>query len=325
LRRRSTFRKRLVVATGVAFALASAIAKRAGAQACCAGSGALTPGRLALHEDALVGVELHAATVFGSYQGAAYAPQTGGSSEYDFEEDLFGALRVFRRGQIALLLPLVETRRDDPLSTTPAGQLLGPQFGGGVGDVNLSVRYDFLFAGESHVVPGIAALAGLTAPTGKPASESNNPLAVDATGVGAWQGNFGLALEQSFGPWLLDATELFAWRAPYAAPARAGSVATDEALAPQWVTLLGVGFVFPSETAIALSASYTYEGNASIDGATSPGSAHGVALVSLSGVYPLSDRCRLQGSYFLNPPLSGFGRNQTATTGFTLTLIWSWS
>jgi hypothetical protein len=316
------FRKRLiVVVAGVAFALVSAIARHAGAQACCAGSGALTPGRLALHEDALVGLQIHAATVFGTYDdGANYIRSPPGQSEYDFEEDLFGALRVFHRGQIALLLPLVETRRDEPGDAATGGA----QFGGGIGDVNLSLRYDFLVAGESHIVPGVAALAGLTAPTGRSPNQSTNGLGVDATGTGAWQGNFGLAIEQLFGPWVINATELFAWRAHYSADN------VEEALAPQWVTLLGVGYAFWNEAAVALSFSYTVEGTASIkepgmDWMPATASARHIALVSLSGVYPLSDRLRLQGSYFLNPPLSGLGRNQNATTGFTLTLIWSWS
>jgi len=316
--------RRLVLLAGVAFALVSAIAKDASAQACCAGSGALTPGRLALHEDALVGLQGHAATVFGLYdEGANYA-RTPHYSEYDFEEDLFGAVRVFRRGQVALLLPLVETRR----ASYPPGQTAATQVGGGIGDVNLSLRYDFLVAGQSHIVPGIAALVGLTAPTGRSPNEASLPLSANATGTGAWQGNFGLALEQSFGPWLLNATELFAWRAPYFAPARAGtpsSTSIDETLAPQWVTLLGASYAFRNEAAVALSASYTFEGDAIINGATSPGSRKAVAVVSVSGAYPLSDRCRLQGSYFLNPPLSGFGLNQTATTGLTFTFIWSWS
>jgi hypothetical protein len=320
LHRRSTFLS-LGAPACVAFAIVSAIARQAGAQACCAGSGALTPGRLAPHEDALVGTEIHAATVFGTYDdGARYLSNLPGSSEYDLEEDLFGAVRVFHHAQIALLLPLVETRRayDNPVDNASVSQ-----WGGGVGDVNLSVRYDFFAAAQSRFVPGIAALAGLTAPTGRSPNQASPPLGANATGAGAWQGNFGLALEQAFGPWLINATELFAWRAPYSADN------IEEALAPQWVTLLGLSYVFRNEVAVALSASYTVEGTASIK-STGTGwmpaadSARQIALVSVSSVYPLSDRCRLQGSYFLNPPVSGFGRNQNATTGVTFTFIWSW-
>src|SRR5277367_2054163 len=88
---------------------------RARAQACCAGGSVVTPGRLELHEDALVGVQLKAATLLGSYDPSGrYIANPSGDTEGDFEEDLFGAIRVLRRGQVALLVPLVETQRQDP-------------------------------------------------------------------------------------------------------------------------------------------------------------------------------------------------------------------
>jgi len=68
------------------------------------------------------------------------------------------------------------------------------------------------------------------------------------------------------------------------------STSIDETLAPQWVTLLGASYAFRNEAAVALSASYTFEGDAIINGATSPGSRKAVAVVSVSGAYPLSDR-----------------------------------
>ena len=298
-------------------AIGASIAGRANAQACCAGAGALTPGRRALHEDALVGTQLRAATVVGTFDdGGKYAPTSSGYREGDFEEDIFGAVKVLRRGQVALLVPFVETARHE--------QGLG-EFGGGIGDVNLSARYDFVRSGESRYVPGIAVLAGLTAPTGTPADRQNpsKPLGTDATGIGAWQGNGGVALEQTFGPWLFNVTELLAWRAPRTATI--GGVAVDEALKPQFVTLVGVAYTLPSDASIALFGSYTLEGTATLDGAPAPDSARRVALLSVSGLYPLSDRLRIQASVFLDPPLSGLGQNQTATLGLTATIVWSWS
>ena len=168
-------------------------------------------------------------------------------------------------------------------------------------------------------------LAGVTAPTGTPPDAPNpgKPLGTNATGIGAWQGNAGLALEQTYGPWLFNATELVAWRA--SRTANIGGVAESETLAPQFVTLVGSAYTFPSDASVALFGSYTFEGTASLNGASAPDSARHIALVSVSGAYPLSDRLRLQGSLFLNPPISGLGLDQTATTGLTLTLIWGWS
>jgi hypothetical protein len=292
-------------------------AARASAQACCAGAGVLTPGRLAMHEDALVGTQLHAATQLGTYDdGGHYTAVPPGNGEYDFEEDLFGAVRVLRRGQVALLLPFVETQRHEQGVH---------EIGGGIGDMNLSLRYDFVLAGESHVIPGIALLVGLTAPTGRPpdAITPSHPLGTDATGVGAWQGNVGLALEQAWGHWLVNATQLLAWRAPRTV--QTGGTTIDEALAPQLVTLLGAAYVFNSDVSVALFGSYTFEGTATLDGASAPDSARRVAVVSLASAYPLSDRFRIQGSLFTNPPISALGRNQTATTGLTFTFLWTLS
>jgi hypothetical protein len=294
-----------------------AFAQQARGQACCAGAGALTPGRLQLHEDALVGTQLHGSTVLGSFDGGAhYSPLGAHNSETDYEEDLFGAVRVLRRGQIALLVPFVETHRNE----------LGlGEFGGGVGDVNLSARYDFIRSGESLFVPGLAILAGITAPTGTPGDAQNpmKPLGTDATGIGAWQGNVGLAVEQTYGPWLFNVTELLALRARRTADI--AGVSESETLAPQFVTLIGGAYTFKSDASVALFGSYTLEGTATLDGAPAPDSARRVALVSVSGAYPVTDHLRAQASLFINPPVSGFGLNQTSTTGLTLTILWGWS
>lgn len=280
------------------------------AQACCAGTGALTPGRLSLHEDALAGVQLRAASVVGSFGAdGRYTSSPARTSEYDFEQDFFGALRVLDRGQVALLVPLVETRR----ATKAASEL-----GGGLGDINASARYDFYLAGRSRYAPGIAALAGVTFPTGTPPESASNPLATDSTGVGAFQANVGVAIEQVYGAWLFNVTALAAQRA-----ARS-TQGIDETLGTQLTMLVGAAYTFANEAALALFASYAYEGDATIAGATAKGSARRIALVSASGVYPLSDHVRLQASLFGNPPASSFGANLPATAGLSFTFVRSW-
>jgi hypothetical protein len=282
---------------------------RAWAQACCAGGSVVTPGRLELHENALVGVQLKASTALGSYavDGRFISPGQG-DAEQDFEQDLIGALRLLQHGQVALLVPLVETRR-----TTLRD---GAHFGGGLGDVNAGARYDFVVAGESLYVPGIALLAGVTFPTGTPPESASPPLAVDATGIGAFQGNLALALEQTFGPWLVNATGAVAARTP-----RFG-----ETLGTQ-VTLLAAGaYTFPNDVAVALSASYAFEGDATTtSGADVAGSSKRLTRVTLSGLWPFADGWRLLGGAFLDPPISGLGSNQPSSAGLTLTVIRSWS
>jgi hypothetical protein len=259
-----------------------------------------------MHEDALVGTQLRAGSVVGGYaQNGSYYAQLPGSKELDFEQDVFGAVRVLPRMQVALLVPLVATWRRDP--TTPA------QLGGGVGDVNLSARYDFVQAGESRVVPGIALLAGVTMPTGTP-PEISNP--IDATGIGAWQLNAALALEQTFGPWYFSAYGIVARRTQHG----------DETLGTQLTGLAAGAYVFDNDDALALSVAYAYEGDGTTgSGADIPGSANGFTTVTLSTLLPINDAWRVIGGLYLNPPLSSLGINHPAVAGLTYGVIWSWS
>jgi hypothetical protein len=297
------------VAVALVAVAACSVPARAWAQACCAGGIAVTPGRLLAHERMLVGLQLKAGLLHGSYDpGGGYLGSPSGASEEDFEEDLLASVRFAPRGQIALFVPLVETRRATPQD--------GAYFGGGIGDVNASVRYDFLGAGESPYVPGIALLAGVTRPTGTPPDAATPPLAVDATGVGALQGNVALALEQTFGPWLVNATAIAAGRAPR----------NGETLGTQ-VTLLAAGaYNFDGGAAVGLSAAYAFEGDATTSsGAFVANSSKRSLLATLTGLYPLSMEWRLLGGFYMYPPFSGVGSNQPATAGLTFTVIRSWS
>ncbi len=310
LRPRSAFVEALA-----AFAFLAGWPSRAGAQACCAGTGTVTPGRLGLHEDALLGMQLRAATELGSFDAeAGYGKTPEGASELDFEEDVFLAVRVLERAQLALLVPVLETRR--------ASYGLS-EFGGGVGDLNFSLRYDFTLAGASRVVPGVALLAGLTFPTGTPPDARGlQALATDATGIGAWQANLGVAFEQALGPWLVNATGIVAART--ARTVTSSEISVHERLAPQWTALAALAYVFPSERAVAVSVSYTVEGNATINRQEAAGTNHRLTTCTLSGSLPLSDTWRLQSALFANPPLSQLGVNQTALAGALFTVVRSW-
>jgi hypothetical protein len=304
--RRSKFRSgNAALAAG---AIVVSIGARAHAQACCAGSGAVTPGRLALHESALVGTQAKIGSILGHFsQDGDFIGAPPGAKEFDFEQDVFGAVRVIDRGQVALLVPLVETWR------TSGGQ---SQTGGGVGDVNLSLRYDFTLAGASLVMPGVSALAGITAPTGKPPEE------IDATGTGAYQFNLGIAVEQAFGPWLVNATGVVAQRTARTVAFGASSI--HERLAPQWTLLAALAYTFSSDAAVAFSASYAVEGNATIGGKEQNGTARRLATLSLSGVLPLNDAWRIQGGLFDDLPISRIGAGQPVSAGLIVTLVRSW-
>jgi hypothetical protein len=302
----------------ISLAVAAAIlahGARAEGQACCAGSGVVTPGRLALHESALLGVQAKMGSVLGSFDPEGrYAASPRHASELDLEQDVFAALRLVERGQLALLIPFVVTRRET------SGQ---SELGGGIGDVNISLRYDLTLAGASLSIPGVAALGGVTVPTGKPPDAADvGAQATGATGIGAYQFNLGIAVEQTFGPWLVSATGIVAQRT--ARTAGAGATAVHQRLAPQWSILAALAYTWSSDIAVALSASYLTEGNATINGGEAPGTGLRLATVTLAGVLPLSDAWRLQGALFANPPISHFGQNLLVDAGMSLTVIRSW-
>ena len=288
---------------------------RAEGQACCAGTGVVTPARLALHESALLGLQARMGSVLGSFDPERqYTRSPPHASELDLEQDLFGAVRLVERGQLALLIPFVETRRET------SGQ---SEFGGGIGDVNLSMRYELTLAGASRSIPGVAVLGGITVPTGKPPDAADvGAQATGATGIGAYQFHIGIAVEQTFGPWLVSATGIVAQRT--ARTAGSGANAVHQRLAPQWSALVAVAYTWPSDIAVALSASYLTEGNATINGSEVPGTGLRLVTLTFAGVLPLSDAWRVQSAVFANPPISQFGQNLVVDAGMSLTVIRSW-
>jgi hypothetical protein len=303
----STFRE---LAVGLSLFAVGAYPASARGQSCCSGSAAVTPGRLLLHERALVGTQLRGGKLIGSYRanGAFVAPP-GESDEVDVEQDLFAALQAGRRGQVALLLPFVETRR------ATRGR---SEWGGGLGDVNASARYDFTRAGESFYLPGVALLLGVTAPTGVPVDRAEKPLATDATGVGAWQGTVGLALEQTFGLWFLGVTALAAERLPR----RVAGI--DARLGTRFTVLASGALSIRDDAAIALSVSYQNEGNATLNGATEPGTYQHLWTVVGSCSWAASDNWRLHGGASITPPGSSFGANLPSTAALFAGVIRGW-
>ncbi len=261
-----------------------------------------------MHEKALVGAQLRLGSLVGSFDaGGHYVTPPAGTTEWDLEQDLFGAVRLFRRAQIAALVPFVETRRKAGATT---------DFGGGFGDANLSARYDFLEAAEKQYVPGIAVLAGITFPTGVPPESASGPLAAGATGIGAFQINGGLSLEKALGPWLVDLSGILAARTSRTV----GAVSETEA--PQISVLGALTYVTFEGIALALSASFAYEGDATIDGRDAPDSERYALTLGAGAVFPVSDTWRMQTGIAWVPP--GLGRNQPATLGLNWTLVHTW-
>jgi hypothetical protein len=263
-----------------------------------------------MHEQALVGAQLRGSLVLGSFDGkGSYARAGAGTSDLELEQDLFCAVRVLENGQLAVLVPFLEARRSDRS---------GSELGGSIGDLALNARYDFYLAGRSLYVPGIAVTAGLTLPTGI-APEHANRLGTNATGLGVVQGSAGLSIEQIFGNWLVTVIGSVALRAT-----RTVTGVGTSALAPQWSGIFGVAYAFDQGASLGLAVEYSAEGNATVADMTQPWSARRRTLLTLAGLWPLSDTWHLRGYLIWDPPIDSLGENQLSNTGVGVTVIHAW-
>jgi hypothetical protein len=284
---------------------------RAFAQPCCAGASALSPGRLAQHEDALAGFGIRSTFGLGSFDGERrFSGNPGGSAEIGLEQDFFWTVRALRHAQVSLLVPFVETFRRTPSQS---------DMGGGLGDAQLGLRYDFSDPGASRVVPGIAAVASLTFPTGRAPEAAASPLATDATGTGVYQGSFGVALEQTFGHAFANVVGSVTLHSARSV----GPLETHRG--PALFASAAGGYSFDNTLVLALGLSYTAELAGTIDGAGVPNGGHAFTRVSVSSGFSFTNELRIQGNVFTDLPIDGLGWNQPASMGLFLMVIRSWS
>src|SRR5690606_12688767 len=159
----------------------------------------LTPVRLDLHERALVGVQAGASVQHGSFDNSAdYRAIPSDASDVEFRQTLFGTVAPLERLQVSALVPWLETR--------PAAAGAPAEWGMGVGDASLMVRGEPIRLREYTDVPALALLGSVIAPTGTSPEAATRLLGSDATGAGAWRLGGGVALEQTYGAFLLNLT-----------------------------------------------------------------------------------------------------------------------
>jgi hypothetical protein len=310
--RRSRFPERAALAVAAVLALGAAMPRRARAQACCAGGAVVTPARLALHEDLALGVQMRARTNQGSFDASGrYLASSG--VEQIFEQDVAASVRATSRGQVGAVVPVVQTHRN-------AGTI--DDWGGGVGDVALTARYDFLLATEALYWPGVALLAASTLPTGTPPDRASHPLAADATGAGTYDVTLGLSLEKARGHLFAGGSGWLTHR--FARTISVGGAGLDESFSTRFALLAVGSYVFDSEAAIGLYVSALDEGPATINGARDDTTSLRLTTLGAAGVLPIGDLWRVQGTAFLDVPLPSFGRNEPTGYGMTASLVRVW-
>jgi hypothetical protein len=248
--------------------------------------------------------------VMGAFGGGgSYATSAGGTRDLGFEEDLFAALRLGSRFQAALLAPFVQTSRAAPGAS---------EFGGGLGDVAASARFDLADAGTHGAWPGVALLASVSLPTGTPPDEANDPLATSGTGTGSVEGNVGVAVEEIIGTGFVSLTGFVSKRTARAVDG------IEQSFAPRLTAILAGGYTFGHDTTLGAFASALRQGDA--HDPRGPIANSGVSLVTAGAALatPLWQTWRLQATVFTDVPVAGWGRNQTVGLGGTLAMIRFW-
>jgi len=316
-RRLSRFRDRLPAIVAGALVIAAGVAARprtAAAQACCVGTGLVTPARLRTFEDRAVGMQMRARSVMGAFgPTGGFAMSGDGNRELGFEEDLFAAFRLGHRFQIGLWAPFVQTSR---AVSSAYGRISG--FGGGLGDVAANVRFEAVDAGTRGYWPGVAILAGLSFPTGTPLDEAGDPLSTGGTGTGSYEGTFGLALEEIVGQGFVS---LSSWVSKRSARAAMG---VEQSFAPSVSGLLAGGYTFGHDRTVGAFASFVRRGDGRDVNGVIANSGVGLATAGAALAFPFWDSWRLQTTLFSDLPIPGWGRNQTVGFGGTVAVIRFW-
>ncbi len=308
-RSRSTFAE---LAAPLLVALAGSFAgeRVAAAQACCATPSAFAPARLRQGENAIVGFSVGASGVTGSF-GAdrSFAASGPGSREVDLSQRLFLGWMPVPRLELSFVVPFVETVRS-------AGAL--GEVSGGIGDAKLASRVHLIDVGTDAIVPGVHLLSGVTLPTGVAADRAHLPLATDATGTGSFQLENGLALEQSFGRFLVNLTGTVAWR----------SVRDVRGTSAQQGALFGgffaASYTLPNALSFALSLAYEASLEAKANGVEVPDSATAKTTVSLAAAMPVARGLRVTAGLSWTPHVDGLGKNELATVGGSIGIVWGW-
>ncbi len=280
----------------------------AAAQACCAGSTSLTPGRLERHEWLLVGMQARAAQVRGAFDAQAdYAPAAAGTTQWDLEQRWFATLRVLKRGQAGAVLPSVQSYRDAPAAES--------EFGLGVGDLELALRWDFAYKGELAGWPGLALLVSSSLPTGRPPESAKLPLGSDATGTGYVELTGGVALDDDFGPWLFSLVGDVAYRFSRS------FAGIESQLAMQCRGVASAGYVWTPYITSALIVSFAREGDTLIDDEAIPNTSRHRLNLAVAGSYSINNDWRVRASVFGTPSFGGLSQNELAELGLGATVI----
>jgi hypothetical protein len=291
----------------IAALLVLAWARELRAQPCCTGATTIGTARLASFETALIGFALRLDVKTGDFNSGAEYSSARNDRHRGLKEDLLLGVRIVKGLQAGASLSFLQTwrsSRDDA------------DFGGGLGDLGLSLRYDILEPGEHDFIPGIAISAGTSIPTGKPIEESTHHLAADATTSGFVQGALALSVSDTFFEEQLVVETVAAYTHWFPRRVEELSVARGE----QVTISLGASWVIARDLSLGALAAFDFQGGIEVDGVGSPGSSRRSTTLALVAALRV-ESVRLQASLFDTLPIDELGKNEPAMLGIRLAVI----
>jgi hypothetical protein len=281
------------------------------ASACC-GAGHGIGQRLNDTEDAALSTAVGGAIRLGSWtHERSFIPPGEGDLDGELRAEIGWLVRVKRRAQVGLSVPLIYTLRQ-------AGDLSSS--GGGVGDITALARVDLLTPTAIRWAPGVALTLVALVPTGRGASRSTDLLAADATGLGTAEIRPGIALEKTWiEGWFAMAQLAVGLRIPYIAPSGLAI-----GLAPRWQALAAAGPSWSSGFSLSLGLLYEREAAPSLGGVTAPDAARERTAALLFAAYDIDMRYTVFISSRVDAPIPGLGRNEGALAAASIGLRRAW-
>ena len=282
-------------------------ARDAAASACC-GSGHGLGQRLAPSERAAVNLSFRFSDRFGSHGHAgAFSFAPSGTLDTESRAELGCLLAPVPRLQLGLVAPVllnVRGFRDDT------------SVGGGLGDISFSARFDIVSLSTTSAFPAIALTAGLGLPTGRSAAQAKDPLATDATGLGAVEVRPGLFVEKN---WDGEAMAIVSASVGLRAP-MTGARGERIELGPRARFVAAAGPVFASGWSLSAGLVHERESAPSMGGVVTPSADRRRTAALLFAAYDLSERFTALASLEVDLPASSLGKNEPSNVAFSFGL-----
>ena len=294
-------------AAALAGALALLSARAAQAAACCISATSFGVGRLLIWEDAAAGLSVGHSRSLGQYDaGGRLRWNPSGYREGLTNLTAWGIVRVHKRVQVQAWVPVV-------LNDRASGD--ERQFAGGLGDVGLGARFEYLGIGELRRVPSFAVTLSVAAPTGRRVEQTSPPLFAGATGRGAWTGSVAVEAEYAFAPWFLRLDAGLSMFLPFTR----SDTGQSQLYGPMFRASLSAGReVVPDLVVVALALSEEVEAPLRLDGAVVEGSLAHTPSVAASVSWRADPHVTLVATLNNGIFPSGFAANRDARLGFTL-------